>query len=355
MHPNHHHHLLHLAVLFSLVECGIALASNRDRGGFPSFPSIPNPFSPPPEPELSKAEKGELLLKSLNLESSSEPKVFYTDPKRLVDIVTAIAPFVIRLGSGAFADGYKTSLVQKDDSKYAVLKVGDKQLVESCSIDTPPALTRGPIILYEFEGCPFCRKVREAVSMLSLEVEFRPCPQESSFRKEIKETYGARSTFPFMRDPNTGVEMFESDDIIKYLFRTYSDGDGDNDGNVPSSLNGGILTTLTAGFGLLPRANRGGRGRSSDPPPQPLIVWSAEGSPYAKIVKEELCELQIAHLQISCPRGSPQRQRMFEKTGRFQIPYLEDPNTGVAMYESSAIIEYINAMYAVEKPNIEYM
>ena len=93
MHLNHHHHhLLHLAVLFSLVECGIALASNRDRGGFPSFPSIPNPFSPPPEPELSKAEKGELLLKSLNLESSSEPKVFYTDPKRFVDIVTAIAP-----------------------------------------------------------------------------------------------------------------------------------------------------------------------------------------------------------------------------------------------------------------------
>ena len=210
-------------------------------------------------------------------------------------------------------------------------------------------MNRGPILLYEFEGCPFCRKVREAVSILSLEVEFRPCPQGSSFRREIKELYGAKSCFPFMRDPNTGVEMFESDDIIRYLFRTYGVGD------VPSSLQKGISTTLTAGLGLLFRVNRGGVKRSSDPPNLPLILWSSEGSPYAKIVKEELCELQIAHLQISCPRGSPQRQRMFEKTGRFQVPYLEDPNTGVSLYESSAIIEYLEVMYAVEKPLIKYM
>ena len=191
--------------------------------------------------------------------------------------------------------------------------------------------------------------MREAVSILSLSVEFRPCPQGSPFRKEIKEQYGEKSTFPFMKDPNTGVEMFESDDIMKYLFRTYGVGE------VPPSLEKGILNTLTSGLGLLFRVNRGSASRSSDPPSVPLVLWSAEGSPYAKIVKEDLCELQIPFVQISCPRGSPNRQIMFEKTGRFQIPYLEDPNNGVKLFESSAIIEYLNALYAVERPVVDYI
>lgn len=36
---------------------------------------------------------------------------------------------------------------------------------------------RQPIEIYEFEGCPFCRKVREAVNILDLDVVFYPCPQ----------------------------------------------------------------------------------------------------------------------------------------------------------------------------------
>lgn len=31
--------------------------------------------------------------------------------------------------------------------------------------------------LYDMEGCPFCRKVREAISMLDLEVLVKPCPK----------------------------------------------------------------------------------------------------------------------------------------------------------------------------------
>ncbi len=340
-------HQLHLSILciFSFVHNNCALSANK-----PSFASFRNPFAAPEIAELSLEEKGKLLLESLELESSTEPRVAYSDPKRFFDIATAAMPFALRLGSGSFAEGYEVSIGDRDESRYTFAKFGNtKQLVETCAIDSPPKLNRGPIVLYEFEGCPFCRKVREAVSMLSLEVEFRPCPQGSSFRREIKEQYGAKSTFPFMRDPNTGIEMFESDDIILYLFRTYGVGD------VPSSLQKGILNTLAASFSLLFRVNRGGKRKSSDPPEKPLILWSGEGSPYAKLVKEELCEMQIAHLQISCPRGSPQRQRMFEKTGRFQIPYLEDPNTGVSLHESSAIIEYLQAMYAVEKPFIEYM
>lgn len=87
-------------------------------------------------------------------------------------------------------------------------------------------------------------------------------------------------------------------------------------------------------------------------------VWSAvsrpcplpfcrgyEASPFCKVVREELCELELPHLQRSCARGSPKRQELFERRGRFQAPYLEDPNTGVAMFESSAIIKYLQETY----------
>ena len=44
-------------------------------------------------------------------------------------------------------------------------------------------------------------------------------------------------------------------------------------------------------------------------------------------------------------RGSPKRQGIFERTGRFQVPYLEDPNTGVALFESADIVQYIKETY----------
>jgi glutathione S-transferase len=32
----------------------------------------------------------------------------------------------------------------------------------------------------------------------------------------------------------------------------------------------------------------------------------------------------------------------------WQVPYLEDPNTGVQMFESADIVEYIRATYALQ-------
>jgi len=45
-------------------------------------------------------------------------------------------------------------------------------------------------------------------------------------------------------------------------------------------------------------------------------------------VREKLVELEIPHLLTSVGRGSPKRQAMYDKRGRFQAPYMEDPNTG---------------------------
>ena len=37
---------------------------------------------------------------------------------------------------------------------------------------------------------------------------------------------------------------------------------------------------------------------------------------------------------------------MLEKYGRFQVPFLEDPNQGVCLFESKDIVEYLNKTYA---------
>lgn len=50
------------------------------------------------------------------------------------------------------------------------------------------AQPRKPIEIYEFEGCPFCRKVREAVNILDLDVVFYPCPQGESAKPAVLST-----------------------------------------------------------------------------------------------------------------------------------------------------------------------
>jgi len=44
-------------------------------------------------------------------------------------------------------------------------------------------------------------------------------------------------------------------------------------------------------------------------------------------------------LLCSTPRWERERSELKQRTGTFQVPYLEDPNTGVKTFESKAIIE----------------
>ena len=318
--------------------------------GFTAFKN--NPFRPFFENsnESEKVEPtGEAFLESLNLKSPREARTFYTDPQRAFQIILATVPFVGRLASGALAEGYKFQVISKDESKYSVLKIGnDKQLLETCNISSPPTQNRGPIVMYDIESCASCRRVREAISMLSLEVEYRPSQKGSYFEKELKASI-ENPQMPYMNDPSSGVNLSGADEIIEYLFRLYGKE------TVPKSLDGSFFSNLTSSLVLLPSFGKGSKIRNSNRPEMPLKIWSAEGSPFAKIVREELCELQLPHVQISCPRGSPNRQRMFDEAGIFQIPYLEDPNTEVKLFESSAIIEYLNIVYGVKDSPVQYM
>ncbi|XP_021908642.1 uncharacterized protein LOC110822760 [Carica papaya] len=269
-----------------------------------------------------------------------QPKRFAVRPDKVLDIVGASLSLIFRLGTGVFVSGYSASLVSKDEippGQYA-LEFAGFTVKETSRIGPRP---EKPIEIYEFESCPFCRKVREIVSVLDLDVLFYPCPRNGpNFRPKVAQL-GGKQQFPYMVDPNTGVAMYESDEIIKYLVGKYGDG------NVPFMLSLGLLTTLTEGFAMIGRVGRGSSYTPSKLPPKPLEVWAYEGSPFCKVAREVLVELELPHIVRSCARGSPKRQILYQKAGHFQVPYLEDPNTGIQMFESAEIIEYLKATYAV--------
>ena len=80
------------------------------------------------------------------------------------------------------------------------------------------------IQIYQFEGCPFCRRVREVCTYLDLSYTVVPCGRGSRHRKQVENAaklMGRRATYPFMEDVEGGVQMFESEDIINYLIDKY--------------------------------------------------------------------------------------------------------------------------------------
>jgi glutathione S-transferase len=194
--------------------------------------------------------------------------------------------------------------------------------------------------LYEFEGCPFCRKVREALSILDLDAMIYPCPQSGPrYRLHILERAG-KTQFPYFIDPNTGREMYESDIIVGYLFANYGDS------NIPWALSTPVLTDVSSFLASAARATAGRRYRKAIAPAQPLELWSFEASPFCRLARERLCELEIPYVLHNVGKGSAKRKAFIERSGKMMVPYLFDPNTGKEMFESADICAYLDKTYA---------
>jgi glutathione S-transferase len=196
------------------------------------------------------------------------------------------------------------------------------------------------ITLYDFEACPFCRRLREAITMLDLEVMVYPCPSGGTrYRPKVIER-GGKSQFPYLIDPNTGHEGYESADLIAYLYETYGAG------SVPLQLRLGPLDVLGSGFASLSRAARGRTARASRSPDAPLELYSFEASPYCRLAREALCELELPYVLHNVGKRSPSRTAFVERSGKMQVPYLVDPNTSTETFESADIVRYLNQTYA---------
>lgn len=73
--------------------------------------------------------------------------------------------------------------------------------------------------LYQFEGCPFCSKVRQKMTELQLDFIARQV-EPNGERENVKEVSG-QTGVPVLVDPNEDVVMPESDDIVDYLEQHY--------------------------------------------------------------------------------------------------------------------------------------
>lgn len=223
---------------------------------------------------------------------------------------------------------------------------------------------RKPLELYEFEASPYCRLVREALTEFDLDALILPCPIGGKRFRPKAQSLGGKQQFPFLVDPNTGARLYESADIVEYLARTYDGRPGHDAGwrrrvKVGSSYAASALRLSIGGV-------RGLKARPSKAPEKPLELYSFEASPYSRPVRELLCELEIPYLLRSTGKGRLSdigpafvRDRWFKarkdttrnraalsaRADHVQVPYLIDPNTGTEMYESAAIIAYLEKTY----------
>jgi len=229
-------------------------------------------------------------------------------------------------------------------------------------ISSAPAAVMPAVLLqlYDIENCPYCRLVREALTELNLDAEIYPCPKGGQrFRTEVVER-GGKAQFPYLVDPNTGVEMYESLAIVAYLFETYGGRP------LPLKWRAGGLQTFGSMLASAARVSRGMRSRPGREPEYMLELYSFEGSPYARPVREKLCELEIPYILRSCGRSElndwllppvrdalniehesklPNRKDLKEQEGRVSIPYLYDPNEDQGLFESAQILDYLQAQY----------
>ena len=229
-------------------------------------------------------------------------------------------------------------------------------------ISSQPATLKpdAPIMLFDMEGCPYCRLVREALTELDLDAEIFPCPKRGERYRPVVVEVGGKAMFPFMIDPNTGEQMYESMQIIKYLFATY--------GKKPLPLKWrmGQIQKMSSMLASSARPGLGTTKKVSRAPEKLLELYSFESSPYARLVRECLSEMEIPYILRSAGRTElgewllppirdslkivpnselVNRKILQEKAGRMAIPYLIDPNENVEMFDSSNIIKYLKQTY----------
>eukprot|EP00401_Gymnodinium_catenatum_P065692 CAMPEP_0117602702 /NCGR_PEP_ID=MMETSP0784-20121206/77727_1 /TAXON_ID=39447 /ORGANISM="" /LENGTH=365 /DNA_ID=CAMNT_0005405549 /DNA_START=9 /DNA_END=1106 /DNA_ORIENTATION=- len=275
-----------------------------------------------------------------------------TRPGDLPSLLTGSLALLLRLASGVFVLGWtpRFSFEKPEPSKYG-LQLGPVTLRDTSPILEGAPRPSEPLVLYEYEASPFCRKVREVAQLLDITVEMRPCPgARVGFAKEL-EGRGGKMVVPYLVDPNTRSEMYESEDIIDYLLATYGPPADKYDAKALWPMRG-TFPLVTGSYAAVARgfagASRQPDARPDNERMQPLELWGYEASPFVRPVREKLCALCLPHRIVPCSRGSRNRDALIAKTGsRFQVPYLVDPNTGIDLFESPEILEYLDAVYTV--------
>ncbi|XP_075108332.1 uncharacterized protein LOC107771552 isoform X2 [Nicotiana tabacum] len=288
--------------------------------------------------EMETQDSSETSEINVGLSSSSSPST---------SLLSFLCP-LLKLFSGGDPSSKRNYLLEEATSRLSTLarlpwgsraqygKLGSK---DGSKVNPPMHLQ-----IFEFEACPFCRRVREALTELDLSAEIYPCPKGSVRHREMVRRLGGKEQFPFLVDPNTGTSLYESGDIVKYLFQQYGQGRNPSTGLLESTIVTGWMPTLL-------RAGRGmalwDRSRK-EPPPKKLELFSYENNPYARIVREALCELELPYILNNIAEGSAREKLLIKISGGKDVPYLVDPNTGTQIGDYKKITSYLFQTYSLD-------
>ena len=167
-------------------------------------------------------------------------------------------------------------------------------------------------------------------------------------------------------DDNTGDRLYESQQIIHHLFKHYG-----KTGQTPKKYANYPKIPYVAFVGTLINGAQGvwvqRKVIHRDAPSQLLELWGFEASPYTRIVRSALSEMELAYtfhnVAKECwqdqglavmrlkpgkyvPLKGGKREQVLKIMGNnIQVPYLKDPNTGVELFESEKIVQYLKKQY----------
>ena len=170
-------------------------------------------------------------------------------------------------------------------------------------------------------------------------------------------------TLPFLTDASTGVALSGADAIVAYLYATTWTARRRAPGGAPAlwrrrarrslrrraaaRTRSGLARTSPARSArhrrrVLREALRGGR--------EAAAALGVRGVAVLRAGARDAQRAGDSARPQPCARGSPRRTALQRRAGTFQVPYLEDPNTGVAMFESAEIVAYLRASYQATPP-----
>ena len=215
------------------------------------------------------------------------------------------------------------------------------------------------LVLFDAEYCPYCRHVREALTELDLDAMIYPMPKGGKRYRPHLRKMGGNGKIPFLVDPNTDTRLGESEAIVEYLYSEYAlEGDEAPERRIATSLLSSVTRMPSGSMYAVP----------SKAPRKPLELWSFEASPYGRLARETLSEMQLKyilhnvgktpghhadyyppelrheHMKNYMP-GTENRRKFLERAGRVMIPFIVDPNTGVEMFETKEIQKYLRDTY----------
>jgi|CXWL01.1.fsa_nt_gi hypothetical protein len=214
------------------------------------------------------------------------------------------------------------------------------------------------LVVYDRENDPQCRLLRELLTELQLDALIQPCPENG---KRFARKLPAAATLPHLVDADLALQADGLKACVEHVLANYAH----------VERGAGLLTSwpmqLSSKLASALRGDAGLQARPSRMPRKPLELYSFESSPYSRLVRERLCELELPwilrsfgkeqladwgppNLRLALKPWSPKpggrREKMLADTGKAQVPYLIDPNAKVELFESVAILEHLDRCYA---------